>query len=209
MRPARILAVTASAVLGVALGVGAALALDIQPAQDPLGLGAPMVNQACQEHQAVLVLASGVTGGALASDLASRDGARYLETANSCRTAWRRAGRPIERYVAYLGPFSRSAACAKQMTGDYRGAHVTMLAQDTPDTETCACFVSRDGIYLHDVQTMLTQLKYRPDEPITNSYDQELESQVRLFQQARDQKANGVMNADIWQALLNAACDQN
>lgn len=221
MRPLRILAVTASAVLGAALGVGAAIALDHQPVEDPLGLGASMVNQACQENQALLVLVPGDTAGDLASDLASHDGARYLQTAHSCRTAWRRPDKPVLTYVAYLGPFTRGAACEKQMTGSYRGAHVTMLTQDSPDTVPCACYVSRAGIpvlrpgqqlsdqeivYLHDVQRLLTELGIRPDVPFNDFYDHDMEQQVRQFQQNRGHVATGVMGRDTWRALLRAGC---
>jgi hypothetical protein len=223
VRPSRILALTVSAVLGVGLGIVAALALD-QGYQDPLGLGAAMVNQQCQNNETLLVLASGDTSGALASDIASQDGARYLETAHSCDTAWRRPGRPIESYVAYLGPLDRRDACERQMTGNYRGAHVTELTEGSTDTVQCACYVARAGIpelrtgqdmtdhelvYLHDAQQMLTDLGIRPDEPITDRYDQEMESQVLHFQQNRHHAANGVMGKDTWRALLNAACDQN
>ena len=221
VRPARIFAVAVSAVLGGLLGVAAGFALD-KGYQDPLGLDAPMVNQPCQLNKALLVLVTGDSAGDLGSDIASHDGARYLETANSCRTAWRRPGRPSMSYAAYLGPFSRGDACKKQMTGDFRGAHVTMLTKDSPDTIVCACYVAREGIpvlrlnqemtdhdlvYLHDAQRLLSNLGTRPDVPGTDFYDEELESQVRQFQQTHGRRVTGSLNPETWRTLLFAACD--
>jgi hypothetical protein len=207
-------------VLGIGLGVVAGVVLD-RGYDDPLGLDAAMVNQPCQDNQALLVLVTGDNEGDLGSDIASHDGARYLETANSCRTAWRRPGKLPQSYVAYLGPFSRGDACEKQMTGDYRGAHVTMLTQDSPDTVPCACYVAREGIpvlrlgqymtdqdlvYLHDVQRLLTSLNIRPDEPADDSYDDELAAQVQEFQHDHGHVVTGNMNPDTWRALLKAGC---
>ncbi len=213
-RPTRILAVTVSAVLGVGLGVAAGIAFDRTTYQDPFGLGAPLVNQPCAANEALLVLVSSEGTGRLGAELASNDQARYLETANSCNTAWRSPDSPTQAYVAYLGPFSQGDACEKQMTGAYRGAHVTLLTAGTPDIVPCLCHVSRaemptlstgmtmtdrdrdrDIVYVHALQNMLTTLGRRPDEPTTDFYDPETVNQVKRFQQVLGRTVTGAVDA--------------
>src|SRR4051794_22187021 len=224
MRSARLIAVATSAALGVVAGVVGGLVLDRNHVEDPLGLDAPMVNQPCQPSQAVLILVSGNTAADLGSDLATHDDARYLETARSCPTAWRRPGKPPSRYAVYLGPASRRDACERQMTGSYLGAHVTLLTAGRPDVELCSCYVAREGIptlrfqqtmsprdsvYLHDLQELLTRLEIRPDEPTSDAVDQETVAQIRRFQTARGLTVNGVMGPKSWQRLLRAACNES
>lgn len=211
-----------SALIGIVAGVVGGLVVDHNPVADPLGVDAPLVNQPCRPAQAVLVLVSGDDAEDLASDLASHNDARYLETARSCRTAWRRQGKPSSRYAVYLGPFSRRDACEKQMTGSYLGAHVTLLTAGRPDVELCSCYVARAGIptlrseqtmsdqqlvYLHDVQELLTRVGIRPDEPTSDIVDQETVAQIRRFQEAHRRPVNGVIGPHTWQALLRAGCD--
>ena len=207
--------------LGVGLGVSAGLVFDGNRYQDPLGLDAPLVNQSCTANDSVLVLVSTDAPDRLSAELATHDDARYLQTAQSCDTAWREAGRPAQAYVAYLGPASTRAACEMQMTGNYRGAHVTELTASTTDTVQCLCHVPRQGmptlmtgmevtdreiVYIHALQHMLTTLGRRPDEPTTNSYDPRTVSQVKRFQQFAGRAATGAVDQDTWQALQRG-CD--
>lgn len=220
-RPTRILAVTVSAVLGVGLGVAAGIAFDRTTYQDPLGLDAPLVNQPCADNEALLVLVSSNGAGRLGAELASNDQARYLETAKSCNTAWRSPDSPTQAYVAYLGPFSQGDACEKQMTGAYRGAHVTLLTAGTTDIVPCLCHVSRaemptlrtgmpttdrNIVYVHALQNMLTTLGRRKDEPTTDIYDPETVNQVKRFQQVLGRTVTGVVDEDTWKALQRG-CD--
>jgi len=82
------LAIGLAAVLGVAGGVVTAFALP-QHVEDPLHLGAALVNQPCRPGQSVVILASGAPSSLLSSAVETNDGARYLQPARSCDTTWR------------------------------------------------------------------------------------------------------------------------
>jgi Putative peptidoglycan binding domain len=219
--------VTVSAILGVGLGVSAGIALDRNRYEDPLGLDAPMVNQPCAANKALLVLVSTDAPDRLSAELAAHEDARYLRTTQSCDTAWREAGKPAEPYAAYLGPFSMKVACEMQMTGNYRGAHVTKLTSPSPDPVQCLCHLAwqgmptlsvgqtmsdrdsdRDVVYLHSLQELLTAMGRRPDIPKTDAYDPKTRSEVRRFQQLAGRPQTGQTDERTWEALLKRGCER-
>jgi hypothetical protein len=220
-RAARTLAVLASAVLGIAGGtiVGVMLGHDDYP--DPLGLDAPLVNQACRPTEGLLLLATADDGRGLASALASYPDARYLQIAKSCPTTWRDSGASDRTYAAYLGPMSVGDACREQMTGAHLGDRVTRLRSGATQLELCLCYISplhapilragpvlSDGesVYLRALQPVLTSLGRRPDVARTDEYDTETYAEVRRFQQDTGRGHDGVVEAQTWETLIKRGC---
>ena len=222
-RPARILAVTVSAVLGVIGGVVTGVVLaDRSGFDDPLALGVPMVNQACTGRALLVVSASDSTSG-LAPSVADEPDARYLEASRSCPTAWRHRDRPTKRYVAYLGPFDTDQACAQRLTDEHWDDGVVILTRGATDTVQCVCHVSyirmptlgRPGAtptplevaYTKALQEMLTVLGRRPDVDPNGVYDQRTSLQVRRLQSDSGLATTGLMDSDTWRTLRNQTCD--
>jgi hypothetical protein len=219
-RAARFLAVAVCAALGIAGGVVAGLASgDSHP--DPLGLGVPMVNQACRPRQGLLLLGTADDGRGLASAVATYPNAQYLEIAKSCDTAWRDPNAPARKYAAYLGPMDVGEACRQQMTGEHVGDRVSKLTAGTPQLELCLCYVSyldaptlrpsqdmTDGdiVYLRALQQVLTSLGRRPEIPRTDEYDTTTYDEVLKFQQDTGRGQRGVVEQKTWRTLVKRGC---
>lgn len=221
-RAARSLAVLVSAVLGIAGGVAAGVALGHDDYPDPLGLDAPLINQPCQANEALLVLANSDNASGLGSDVAAYPDARYLETANSCDTAWRDESKDTQAYTAYLGPMTRFSACAQQMTGEHVGDRVTMLESGTTELVQCLCYVSNLGapklrlnqdmdarqiVYLRALQQLLTSMGRRPDVPRTDVYSSDTAEEVKQFQQYVGHAPTGTLDAQTWKRLQGRGCN--
>ena len=223
-RPARILAVTVSAVLGVIGGVATGLVLaDRSAFDDPLALGVPMVNQACT-GQALLVVGASDSASGLTPSVADEPDARYLEASHSCPTAWRHGDRPTKRYVVYLGPFDTDQACAQRLTDQHWDDGVVALTRGATDTVQCVCHVSylrmptlgRPGdsptplevVYIKALQEMLTVLGRRPDIDPTGVYDQRTSSEVSKLQSDSGIPRTGLVDSDTWRTLRNQTCDR-
>lgn len=222
-RPLRVLAVTASALLGVVGGVVTGIvAADQSDFYDPLSLGVPMVNQACARGQALLVVDSSNTAAGLTDTVADQEDSRYLETARSCQTAWRHEDQPGQRYVLYLGPFDVDPACEQRLSEEHWDDRVVSLERGTTDTVQCVCHVSYkqmptlmpgmdrtslDIVYIKSLQGMLSKLGRRPDTDPTGDYDQETENEVRRLQADAGIDTTGSMGSDTWRVLRNRACD--
>ena len=224
MRPAPLLAVTVSAVIGVALGVAGGLMLDRghDTFPDPLALGVPLHNQPCTGG-VLLLVGHGFVASELAHSVAENlsDGVAYLDTRQSCPTAWNGGERPVPDYVTYLGPFDTNAkACNLRMNAAHRGSQVTVLKARTPDPVQCLCFVqlamptlhpgmSNDGvngIWIRQVQSMLIDLGLASDEDATGFYDHTTATRIRAFQRFHKINPTGVLNHDTWEVLLTQGC---
>jgi hypothetical protein len=222
-RSSRILAVTASAVLGLVGGVLGGQLLDRRDAgPDPLGLGVPLVNQACT-GQALLVTAKGTSQSALAPAVAEDpDHARYLSVDHSCATAWRQKGRLTEGYVSYLGPYpSMGQACQARMTVAHRGDLVTRLTAGNRLPLQCLCYLdyatfpilrpgmsvdARIGIYVRALQKMLITAKLNPPAHVTGLYDATTIEQVKDFQGQNGLRQTGVVDGSTWHTLQGKVC---
>ena len=222
MRPSSLLAVTLSAVLGVALGIGGGLALDKGPDafKDPLSLGVPMVNQPCNGTFLLAVGKGGPTS--LAYGLSSNPGGRYLDTRRSCPTVWSDSTRPTPRWVAYLGPYSSGAqACADRMTADHKGTTVTQLKSGNTDTVHCVCYLDfrsmptlrtgmaagiTDSMWTRALQNMLVDMGLAKKSDTTGVYDLTTAAHVRQLQRDNNVGATGVVDADTWHVLQGQAC---
>jgi peptidoglycan hydrolase-like protein with peptidoglycan-binding domain len=218
VRPASLLAVAVSAVLGVALGIGGGLALDSGPAtfEDPLHLEHALVNQPCT-GEFVLVIGKGDGGSALGPGLASNPNGRYLDTRESCATVYRDSSRPTPRWIAYLGPYGSGAqACTLRMTAENKGTTVARLQQDAPDTVHCLCYLDyhtmptlqtgmtagiTDGMWTRALQNMLVDMGRARKADATGVYDLTTASQIRRIQREHNLAATGVVDADTWHAV--------
>ena len=226
MRPSTLLAVAVSAALGVALGIGGGLALDHGEASfaDPLRLNAPLRNQPTCDGKVLLTVGRGAAASTLATGVNENldDGVAYLDTRQSCRTAWVKSGRPAPRYVAYVGPFDTPGqACDAQFSAGNRGGIVTVLTRGTTDPVQCLCFAQlarptlktdmstdgSNGIWIRQVQGLLVDLGRATDEDVTGSYDLTTATKIRDFQRDNRRPATGEVDAGTWHFLQTEACN--
>lgn len=211
-----------SAVLGVALGIGGGIALDRRQNsfEDPLVLGAPMVNQSCTGEFLLAIGKGGPTS--LAAALSSNPHGRYLDTDQSCPTAWTDRSRPTPRWVAYLGPYGSGAqACAARMTAANQGSTVTHLQSGTSDTLHCVCYLDYHAMptlstgmatgvtatmWTRALQSMLVDMGRAKKDDATGVYDLTTASQVRQLQQDTHIGATGVVDPATWRAVRHLGC---
>ncbi|MFL6113331.1 MAG: peptidoglycan-binding domain-containing protein [Catenulispora sp.] len=223
MRSTPVLAVVASALVGIACGVAGGLALHENTSYpDPLGVGAPMVNQPCQD-KSLLVVGMGDSRPAIAQAVADLQGSevRYLATGDSCPTAWNRAGRPERTYVVYQGPFSTQQACEQRMTEGIQGHLVTQLTRGNTEPVQCLCYVSltempmfrpsaatttADSIFIRALQDLLTHLGRNPPNHRNGVYDVRTQTEIKDFQLQHAIRPNGVVNTDTWRSLRRLGC---
>jgi peptidoglycan hydrolase-like protein with peptidoglycan-binding domain len=222
VRSRSILAVLATAIVGVACGVGAGLALDRTsgPHQDPLGLNAPFVNQDCS-GETLLSVEVGPNRSALAPAFANDpSNVSYLDTSQSCPTAWSDTG-TTPQYVAYLGPMPANTACGLRLSVAYRGDRVIRLSRDATTPVQCLCYhdyqtmpvlhpgvspTLLDGIYVNSLQNLLTAMHRRPDIDSTGQYDPLTQTEIRAFQEDRQLPTTGVVDSQTWKALVGQGC---
>jgi peptidoglycan hydrolase-like protein with peptidoglycan-binding domain len=215
--------VALSAVLGVAGGVVGGQLLGGTPrGPDPLGLGVPLVNQACN-GQSLLVTASGTSDAGLSSAVAEDpDHTRYLRIDSSCGTAWRQNDLVATGYVTYLGPYaSAGQACQQRMTVAHRGDLVTRLSAGSTEPLQCLCYLdyatfpilrprmtitAQIGIYVRAMQKLLVTAKLNPPDHVNGLYDEETTAQIKAFQGQVGLPQNGVLDSPTWHQLLSKAC---
>jgi hypothetical protein len=223
VRPAPLLAVAVSAVLGIALGVGAGLTLDHHgpdsPA-DPLSLGISLRNQSCSDDT-LLVVATGDSAPPLAAAVAEDPHLSYLDTSRSCATAWTEHG-PAPRYIAYLGPYaSREQACSLRMTAVHRGDFVTRLHDGNTTPVRCVCYVAYtampvltpgmhatvlDGIWIRAMQRVISDLGFLAKGHLTSFYDPATVAAVKRLQHAQGLRVTGIFDSTTWHALITKGC---
>jgi hypothetical protein len=222
VRPAHLLAVLVSALLGAGLGVVGALATGgSNSVEDPLGLGIPLVNQGCS-GESLIVIDSGSQDSLFSDVSAAEPGSvRYLATDRSCPTAWSQNGRKAEPYAAYQGPYSSlMEACAERMTVAHRGDFVTVLRRGDTRPVQCLCKLSyrlnpvlRSGVddvlsamYVYGLQDLLAHLGRLPADHSTGRYDQQTIDAVKQYQHDSALPANGVVSPPTWHSIVTRAC---
>jgi peptidoglycan hydrolase-like protein with peptidoglycan-binding domain len=224
VRPASLLAVAVSAIVGAVSGVAGGLLIDDKPSYpDPLGVGVPLVNQSCQAQKSLLVLGMGDTQSAVASALSDLAGSdlRYLATRDSCHTAWNRVGHAAARYVVYQGPLTTTAACQQRMTAGIQGHLVTRLTAGSTEPVQCLCYVAvtdmpvlrptptptpADVIFIRALQDLLAHLDRKPPRHVTGRYDLRTQTAIEEFQQQNSLLATGMVTTRTWQKLKQHGC---
>jgi len=221
-RPARILAVTVSAVLGVLGGVAAGVALERPHGVDPLRLGVTMVNQSCT-GEFLLVTAAGTSDSALDPGVAGdQDRAHYLEVDHSCPTAWKPDGTTTHGYIAYLGPYASAAqACSDRVVR--RGSFVTQLQNGNPTGVQCLCHLSdakprltpgmvvnaQIGIYVRALQDLLvTMHRLPPGHRFNGYYDPLTVRAIKKVQEVAALPQSGVVDEETWHSVIRLGCRQ-
>jgi hypothetical protein len=222
-RSTRVLAVAASAVLGLVGGAVGATVFDHKPAgPDPLALGISLVNQQCT-GESLLVTSTGLSPTLLSSAVAEDpDHTRYLQIDRSCPTTWRESGAPARGYATYLGPYSSPGeACRIRMTAAHRGDPVARLVNGSSQPVQCLCYLdfatmpqlrpgmevgALDGIYVFALQRLLTTMGLNPPDHDNGLYDELTQTQIKAFQRSIPLPQNGVVDHSIWHSLLQRGC---
>jgi peptidoglycan hydrolase-like protein with peptidoglycan-binding domain len=226
VRPASLLAVAVSAVVGAACGVVGGLLINDQPSYpDPLGVGASLVNQPCQPQKSLLVLGTGGTQSAIAAAVSGASGvdARYLDIRGSCDATWTRDGHPAPRYVAYQGPFRTGQACEQRMTQGIQGHLVTQLTAGSTEPVQCLCYIpytqmpvlrpfdetstsTTDTIFIRALQVLLAHIGRNPPDHVNGQYDARTQAAIEEFQRQHSPHANGVVTTSTWNQLQKVGC---
>jgi hypothetical protein len=223
-RLAKIVAVAASAVLGIGGGIGAALLLDEgDRGPNPLGLSVSLVDQACTGEY-LLVTAVGTNESALGPGISpDPDHAHYLAIDRSCPTAWRPRGTLTTGYAAYLGPYgNRSEACAERVKR--RGAFVTHLRKGNEAAVQCLCVLDQtllpvlnpgqvvapeDGVYVRYLEDLLTSMHLlRLDHHFDGHIDPLMVQAVKQVQADATLPQNGVVDKLTWQSVIRQGCQE-
>lgn len=223
-RLVRIVAVAASAVLGIAGGVGAAVLMDDGRAgADPLHLGVSMVDQSCTD-EFLVVTAVGTTESTLSTGITShRDHAHYLAIDGSCPTAWRPRATLTDGYAAYLGPYdNRFEACAERVK--LRGAFVTHLRKGNEEAVQCLCVLDRaslpelspgqvvdalDGVYVRYLEDLLTSMHLlRLDHHFDGHIDPLMVKAIKQVQADGTLPQNGVVDKLTWGSVIRQGCQE-
>jgi hypothetical protein len=221
-RPTRILAVLASAILGLGGGVVTAVLMDHgDQAVDPLNLGVTLVDQACT-GDFLIVTAVGGSSSALGPGITpDPDHAHYLKIGSSCPTAWKVRGTLTQGYAAYLGPYGDGrAACAQRV--QLRGAFVTRLHDGNQEAVQCLCFLAEDSlpkltpgmvvsvenaIYVRMLSDLFASMHLLPDTyRFGGRIDPALVRAVKKVQETATLPQNGVVDQPTWHSAIKQGC---
>ncbi|WP_298516412.1 hypothetical protein [uncultured Nocardioides sp.] len=231
---ARVLAPLVAAVLGLAGGVAAALAVPADDGDgaasgidDPLHLGVPLVNQDCT-GDALLVVGYGDSVAPLGTAVADNagEGARYLRSDQSCPTALGPESKPAPTYVVYLGPFDTlQEPCRAALTPQHRADFVTVLRSGNQTLVKCPCALptseapelrpdmdadAHDVVWIRSLQSMLNDYdpKRFPKARITGVYDGPTAARVTEIQAEAPGRLTtpGVVDDTTWQIITDRIC---
>ncbi len=220
----------AALVLAVVLGLSSGLAVSHVvdeltsegAAQDPLNLGADLVNQGCN-GSAIIVVGRGETRPTLRAAVVENSGARYLDTDASCPTLYAPLDTAVPRYVVYLGPYTTPGqACQIRMTAEHKGDFVTGLRTGNQTYVKCPCELATDtwpvltpdmeadtleGMWINQLQGMLVDLgRLREDVDETGRYDARTQAAVRGVQTAAVEIPDAIVDAPTWDLIRRRAC---
>ena len=194
--------------------------------EDPLGVGAPLENQAC-EGQVLVVLASSGAPSTYVSDLTKKTddvpGARYLRTDQSCDAFYPDLnGQPI--YAMYIGPFdSTEEACEERDAAGIPGAYVRTLESGRRKPDVCSCQEDPDELprvsvrstgdgssdlelRVADLQRLLGYADYDVGTTHIGVYDPPTQATVEDFQRDSGLRVDGWVGPQTWDALLRSGC---
>ena len=194
--------------------------------QDPVGLGARLVNLDCADNQMILVVGYGETRGALENAVsANRDAdVKYLEAAKSCDTVYGPEREPTPKYVVYLGPFDTAEEpCELRMSVGHKGDAVTSLKPNQKVHVPCLCVLrpadfpilsvgmetsTRVGIYVRALQQMLLDMQLITSEHVTGYYDRYTAKAVIEQQKLNDLSPAkyGIVERSTWLQIRDRGC---
>ena len=194
--------------------------------QDPLGLGAPMVNLECMTNKKILVVGWGNNTGPLSNAVSANPPSevKYLKTADSCDTLYGPEGQPTPEYVVYLGPFdSNSEPCQLRMSGDHKRDALTSLKPNQTSHVPCLCVLrpktfptlyvgmdasTRDGIYTRALQDMLLGLGLITSNHVTGYYDDYTAKIIQRQQElnALNPRWYGQVTRPTWAQIRDRGC---
>ena len=193
--------------------------------QDPLGLGATLVNLDCTS-QKILVVGYGETHGALENAVSANLDAdvKYLDTAQSCNTLYGPEDEPTPKYVVYLGPFDTSIEpCGLRMSVGHKGDVVTSLKPNQNVHVPCLCVLrpadfpvlsvgmntsTRVGIYVRAMQQLLLDMGLTTANRVTGYYDRHTEKIIVRLQKlnALNPDKYGIVERSTWLQLRDRGC---
>lgn len=231
---ARVVAPIVAALLGIAGGTVTALATDSDPkgpgaAQDPLGLGIPLVRLDCHPGQGILILGFGDTSPALRAAIADNveGDPRYLETSASCDTTYGPERREVPpTYAVFLGPFDDlEQPCAMRMRPERTGDFVTNLRSGNEISVKCVCVLpdsadrptlsvgmdesDESAVWIRSLQGMLVDADEErfPRKWVTGTYDQRTADRIIEFQETSAVRSDpGVVDDATWRVLTQRLC---
>lgn len=215
-------------VLGLSSGLAASHIVDQQDrdgaAQDPLNLGADLVNQGCTGGN-IIVVGRGENRPALRAAVVENAGeAHYLDTDASCPTRYAPLDQPVPRYVVYLGPFTTPGqACELRMTVEHKGDFVTGLRAANQTYVKCPCELSTstwpvltpgmgapdalEGMWINQLQGMLVDTgRLRDDADESGLYDPTTVAVVRRIQSYESLTPDGIVDSQTWSIIRDRAC---
>jgi hypothetical protein len=194
--------------------------------QDPLGIGAPLVNQDCTTEK-ILVVGSGSSAGALSNAVSANPPGevKYLETSESCDTFYGPEGATAPpEYVVYLGPFDSNAEpCGLRMSVDHKDDAVASLKKGQDTFVPCLCVLppktfpkltvgmeasTLDGIYTRALQEMLLDAQQITADHVTGRYDLYTADKIEDLQElnALSPSSYGRVNTPTWIQVRDRGC---
>lgn len=218
-------ALVVAAALGVSGGIGAALISGTRTeVVDPLQLGVPLVNVDCT-GDTLIIVGQGDIRAPLSQSMADWPEAKYLDTTESCDTAYPRPGGETPRFVAYLPAYSSpEAACEDRMTAEHKGNFITRMRGGNQVGVNCACELELDvlpaigegqeltaesGMWIYLYQGMLAKIPDLASEVRQNfSFDEETVAATRTLQSGAGLNPLGYLDTDTWNVLRDKVCDR-
>ncbi len=223
-----------AAVLGLSGGTVAAFLagtdgdvrdLDAAPlsrAQDPLDLDVPLDNVDCTDDTLIIV-GWGESYNTLSSSVADWAGARYLETGESCDTAYPQVRGKTPTYAVYVPAFdSPKAACEERMNARHKGDFVTRMREGNTDGVPCACVMdvatlpavgegqeptTESGMWIYVYQQMLAEIGALDlDVVSTGQFDRATIEATLVLQTDAALNPLAYVDTDTWGVIRNKAC---
>lgn len=233
---ARVAALVTAVVVGSGGGVVTALLTTSAPAgpdEDPLGIGAPMVNLECT-GQPVLIVGAGDTAAALRPAVVNSppdEDVRYLDATRSCDARWTAERSTKEpRWVAYVGPGDATDLCLDRLSIEHKGDNVTFLKAGSAQRAECLCEVPSEAaprlepgqepdpetdIWIRSMQSVFATIdESRPgvdpaemtEDDVTGQYDRRTRARVDALLEANSMPPTGVADRFVWERLVRTGC---
>ncbi|GAA3647718.1 hypothetical protein GCM10022237_04100 [Nocardioides ginsengisoli] len=206
-----------------------ATADDGTAAPDPLGVGYPQRNLACDSgYIVVLTSVEGASPATTVQDALDRfpraTGRAYLDPARSCRNLSHLTNKVNLARVPYVGPYPDAvSACEARMAVADTTTYVIGVAADATAATYCACSYDDaalptlnstddsapqgdDRFWTLELQYMLYEAGYNPRKLVPGKYGAQTTGFVSALQGDAGLDRTGAMDAATWQALKSRVC---